>query len=211
MSFTDAAPADAADAVDAPPIDACATTSLFAGGMDPAAQGWSVAQSGSAEVAAPAPDVTRLQTQTVGTTGAHLLLYRAGTVAPEAPFAIEVSLQVTAVARHNQFDAAVAILGAFTPPFGTGAERQQMIYIDADGVGWADDSGRFEVAAIDGAFHTYRLAVDAAGTAIVSRDGQQVLTRADFVANGTIAVGDQSNDLNFEATTLVRSVSLLCP
>lgn len=207
------APADASDdaPTDAPAIDACTTRVLFTGGADPAAQGWTVVQSGAAELTASGPTDTRLRTQTVGTAGAHLLLSLPAAVTPGAPFTVDVELQVVAVAPHNQFDAAVAILGSFTPPFATAAQRPQMIYIDADAVGWADDSGRAPVNNLDGAFHTYRLAVDAAGTATVSRDGQPLLTRAGFVTNGTLAIGDQTNDPNVESTILVRSVSLLCP
>lgn len=213
----DAPPVDAIDAievdapVDAPAIDACATRVLFAGGMPPAPQGWSVARTGAATLTEDSPTVTRLVTTTVGTTGAHQLLYLPNAVTPGLPFVMEVELQVVAVNAHNQYDAAVAILGALTPSFGMPAERGQMIYVDAAGVGWADDSGRTAAAAIDGAFHTYRLSVTAAGMATVLRDGVPVLTRAGFVTNGTIAVGDQTNDPNVESTILLRSVSLLCP
>jgi hypothetical protein len=54
-------------------------------------------------------------------------------------------------------------------------------------IGWADDSESAAVSSADGLFHTYRLAVDAAGNATVSRDGTQLLTRTGYTTNGTIA------------------------
>lgn len=212
-TFADAAsidgpPADAA--VDGVETDACATRIVLEGGTDLEAQGWSVAQSGSAQLSVGAT-FTQLQTATVGTAGGHLLLYLVDAVTPGTPFIVEVDLQVTAVAPHNQFDAAVAIMGSFTPTFGSGTERAQMIYIDSGGLGWADDTEGFTTTAVEGELHTYRLAVDAAGAATVSRDGQPALTRAGFVTNGTIAIGDQTNDTDVESTIQVRSVSLLCP
>ena len=63
----------------------------------------------------------------------------------------------------------------------------------------------------NGAYHTYVLSVDAAGVANVTIDGAAALTRAGYVTNGTIAVGDQSNDANVDGTLRIRSVKKLCP
>lgn len=67
------------------------------------------------------------------------------------------------------------------------------------------------MAVASGAFHTYLLAVDADGTARVSIDGAPALTRAGFTTNGTIAIGDQTNDRAVDSMLRLRSVALLCP
>jgi hypothetical protein len=207
------APADApTDAGNDAPSDAptCSDTVLLAGGTDVEAQGWSVTMQAPATLTYGADDV-RIATTTTGGIGGQLLLVRAGALTPGMPFRLEVVMQVEAVNAHNAFDAAAAILGSFTPPFGVGADRGQMIYLDAARLGWADDSSAFTAAITDGAFHTYVLAVDASGTATVSIDGTPALIRGDFVTNGTIAIGDQTNDPDVDATMRIRSVSLLCP
>ncbi len=214
------APAADAPAVDAPvdapavdaPVDApaCAPRALLIGGQAVEPQGWTIVQSGSAAVTL-AGDATQLTTTTVGGAGAHLLLTRAGALDPAQPFAISVELQVAAVAPHNPFDAAAAILAGFTPPFGLGAERQQMLYLDAARIGWADDSAQFAAAVTDGAFHTVRLDYDGAGVLQVRFDGTLALTRAGFVPGDTLAIGDQTNDPGVEATVRVRAVTEHCP
>jgi hypothetical protein len=100
--------------------------------------------------------------------------------------------------------------GHYTPPLGAAVDRGQMVYLDAARIGWGDDTAMHAVATT-GAFHDYVLAVDAAGTARVTVDGVPALTRNGFVTNGTIAVGDQTNDANVDSTLRVRSIVLLCP
>ena len=85
-----------------------------------------------------------------------------------------------------------------------------MIYIDSDKIGWADDTQSAAVNALDGNFHTYRLAVDAAGNATVSRDGTALLSRTGYTTNGNLAFGDQTNDANVDSTMQIQSVTLLC-
>jgi hypothetical protein len=85
-----------------------------------------------------------------------------------------------------------------------------MIYLDATGIGWADDSLSFPFTVIDGAYHTYELSVDAGGGATVRVDGIQALTRTGFTTSGTIAVGDQTNDAAVDSTLRIRSVTRLC-
>lgn len=206
------AAAGADGAIDAPASDApsCAPRSLLVGGQPVEPQGWTIVQSGAAAVTL-AGDATRLTTTTVGGAGAHLLLTRAGALDPSRPFAISVELQVAAVAAHNPLDAAAAILAGFTPPFGVGAERAQMLYLDAARVGWADDSAQHAVAVTDGRAHTVRLDYDGAGVMQVRFDGALALTRAGFVPGDTLAIGDQSNDPGLEATVDVRAVTELCP
>jgi hypothetical protein len=202
---------DAPGASDAPQPDAgCVDTPIFLGGMDPMAQGWVVTESGAANVTTFGPTITQLQTQTVGGAGAQLLLSRPGTVVPGSAFIVELSMQVMSVDPHNFLDGASVLMGSYSGGFGNGVERGQMIYIDASAVGWADDTGMAPGSSFD-TFHNYRLAVDAGGNATVSRDGVEILTRAGFSTNGTIAFGDQTNDANVEANLLVRSVTLICP
>lgn len=206
----DGAPADAVDAaVDAVELDACATRTLFMGGVAPGAQGWSVVQQQPSSVLMPTATTTVLTSSTAvgATTGGQVLLTLPGAT---LPFTIEVTLRVEAVDNHNLSDAAVAIMGSFTPPFGLPAERSQMIYIDGNRLGFADNSGQFAANALDGSFHTYRVEVDALGNLRVHRDGTLALERAGYTTNGTIAIGDQTNDANVDATITIQSVTLLC-
>lgn len=101
-----------------------------------------------------------------------------------------------------------AIWGSFTPPFGNGTERAQMVYLDSAAVGWADDTKSAAFAVTDGQYHT---AVDANHEATLSIDGVSALTRDAFSSNGTLAIGDQTNDKNVDGVMRIRSVTLLCP
>lgn len=195
---------------DGPPIDACVPTPVFIGGMDPTAQGWTVTRTGSATISTAGPSITSLVTTTVGTAGAHQLLSKPNLVTPGQPFDVELDIQINAVNPHNFLDSAAVLMARYTGPFGDGTDRAQMLYFDADRVGWADDTGNFLTNNLDGAFHTYRLQVDAAGNATVYRDGISILTRVGYMTNGTIAFGDQSNDPNVESSLYIRSVTLRC-
>jgi hypothetical protein len=53
--------------------------------------------------------------------------------------------------------------------------------------------------------------VDAAKVATVSIDGVAKLTRNNFTTNGTIAIGDQTNDANIDGAVRIKSVERLCP
>jgi hypothetical protein len=117
---------------------------------------------------------------------------------------------VEAVNPHNQFDSAAAILASFTPPFGASNDRNEMIYLDADKVGWADNTQAAAVAVANAAYHTYEISVDAASVAGVTVDGVAALSRSGFTTNGTIAVGDQTNDANLDSALRIRSISRLC-
>jgi hypothetical protein len=202
----DAAPPDAA-------IDAsgCQPTVLLQGGTDVVAQGWTVIMQPPATLTSGA-DFVRLETSTQvnARSGGQLLLSRAGAVEPGKPFALQVVMLVESVANHNQFDAAAAILGSITGAVGTQSDRGEMIYVDRAKLGWSDDSQSVAFAATDQAFHTYELAVDAAGMATVSVDGIARLTRAGYTTTGTIAVGDQTNDAGVDAAMRIRSVTKLC-
>lgn len=202
--------ADASSAADAPEPDAATCpTRLLTGGTDVATQGWSVVMQAPATLSY-GPDYVKLQTSTGATTSGQLLLDYPGAVEAGKPFKLQVVMLVEAVNPHNQFDAGAAILGSFTSGFGLPAERGQMIYLDSGKIGWADDTQSFAVAVTDSAYHTYELAVDAAGAATMSVDGTQALTRNGFTTNGTIAVGDQTNEKGIDSTLRIRSVTRLC-
>lgn len=62
----------------------------------------------------------------------------------------------------------------------------------------------------DGTYHVHELAVDAAKVATVSVDGVAKLTRNNFTTNGTIAIGDQTNDSNVDGVVRIKSVEKLC-
>jgi hypothetical protein len=202
---------DAGPAADAPAPDAATCpTRLLTGGTDVAAQGWSLVTQGPAQLTNGA-DFVKLLTATSNNVGGQLLLNYPGAVEAGKPFKIQVVMLVEAVNPHNPFDSAAAILGSFTPPFGAGNDRNQMIYLDSGKIGWADDTQSFTVAVTDSAYHTYELSVDAGGAAAVTVDGTQALTRTGFTTNGAIAVGDQTNDQNVDSTLRIRSVTKLCP
>lgn len=204
---------DASPAADAPVPDAATCpTSLLTGGTDVAAQGWSVVMQLPAMLSN-GPDYVKLQTSTStnATVSGQLLLNYPGAVEAGKPFKIQVVMLVEAVNPHNPLDSAAAILGSFTPPFGAGNDRNQMIYLDSGKIGWADDAQSFAVTVTDNAYHTYELAVDAGGTGTVSVDGTHALTRTGFITNGALAVGDQTNDPSVDSTLRIRSVTRLCP
>jgi hypothetical protein len=207
-------PADASPAPDGLEIDAapaCQPT-LLTGGSDVVAQGWSVVAQ-PPDTLSLGPDYVRLQTSTVSGArmGGQLLLSRAAAVPADQAFTLRITMLVEQVNPHNPSDSAAAILGAFTPQYGVGVERDQMIYLDAGAIGWADGSGTFPINVVDGAYHTYELAVDADHMARVRVDGVMALSRAGFQVNGTIAVGDQTNDANVDSALRIRSITKLCP
>ncbi|MET0282941.1 MAG: hypothetical protein ABW352_00665 [Polyangiales bacterium] len=211
-----AAPQDAAlneDAtIDARGLDAgdCRPTVLLAGGSDVAAQGWMIAAQ-DPHTLMYVDDYVRLATSTAsgGRTSGQLLLYYPAAV--QVPFKLEVVLQVESVSTHNSLDSAAAILGSFTPSFGSGRDRAQMVYLDSAAVGWADDTQSAASSVVDGLKHTYVLSVDEQNVARLTVDGVAKLTRNDYQTNGTVAVGDQTNDGNVDAALRVFSVKKLCP
>jgi hypothetical protein len=194
-------------AIDAP---ACPKM-LLVGGTDVVSQGWSIIMQPPASLTN-GPDYALLQTSTpAGTsTSGQLLLSYPGALEAGQPFKLQVVMLVAAVNPHNQLDSGAAILGAFTPPFGGTSDRSQMIYLDSGKIGWSDDTQSFAVSITNNAYHTYELSVDANNVARVSVDGVQALMRSGFTFNGTIAVGDQTNDRNVDSTLRIRSVTKLC-
>ena len=185
---------------------------LLEGGIDVAAQGWSVV-SVQPSVLSYGLDYTRLSTSTTQgarTSGQLLLRYPEAVTVPGA-FRLRTVLQVEAVNSHNSLDSGAAILGSFTSPFGNAVDRSQMIYLDATRVGWSDDTASAAVAVLDGAYHVYELVVDATGAATFSVDGVQKLTRANFSRTGQIALGDQTNDPNVDGAMRIKSVAVCMP
>ena len=85
------------------------------------------------------------------------------------------------------------------------------LVLDGAAIGWADDTQSAAFSITDGAYHVYELAVDAAKVATVSIDGVAKLTRTDFTTNGTIAIGDQTNEANVDGAVRIKSVERLCP
>lgn len=209
-SPSDAPPDAPLDAPPDVPPDACISQPLFIGGSDPQTQGWMVAMDGTAFVTTSGPTITQLQTQTTAGAGAILLLVRPNVVTPGTPWGIEVVMEVFAANPHNFLDSAAVIMGSYSAPTPDGDQRGEMIYLDGDSIGWADDTQSAAANNFDNRFHTYQLLVDAAGNATVTRDGANLLTRAGFTTTGSIAIGDQTNDPNVESTLLVRSISRLC-
>lgn len=189
-----------------------ASVPLLAGGDDITAQGWTtVAQ--TPNTLTYGADHVRLATSTNGgaSTSGQLLITRANALDGTKPFKLRVTMQVESVSTHNSLDSGAAILGSFTPPFGNGTDRSQMIYLDGAAIGWADDTQSAAFPVTDGAYHVYELAVDAEKVATVSIDGVAKLTRSNFTTNGTLAIGDQTNDANVDGAVRIKSVERLCP
>jgi hypothetical protein len=211
VTFEDARAVDTALADDAmPDAEVCQPRMLLAGGTDVEAQGWTVIQVPPAQLSY-GQDHVHLQTTTatgVRTSG-QLLLHHPGAFEVGKPFTIQIVMLVESVNAHNLFDSAAAILGAFTAPSGSVPEREQMIYLDDAKIGWADDTQSFDVQNDEP--HTYELSVDAAGVARVTVDGTPALMRSDFVFNGALAIGDQTNDANIDSALRIFSVTKLCP
>ncbi|WP_371817271.1 hypothetical protein [Myxococcus sp. CA051A] len=185
---------------------------LLVGGEDITAQGWR-AITQAPNTLTYGEDFVRLETSTNSgaRTSGQLLLTRANVVDATKPFKLVVTAQVESASRHNQLDSGAAILGSFTSPFGNSVDRSQMIYLDSAAIGWADDTQSAAFPVISGGYHVYELAVDAAKVATVSIDGVAKLTRNNFMADGNIAIGDQTNDPNVDGVMRIKSVELLCP
>lgn len=189
-----------------------AESPLLTGGTDITTQGWTVVNQGPNTLTNGA-DYVRLETSTDtgARTGGQLLIRKSGAVEPGQPFTIRVQALVESAAKHNQLDSGAGILGSFTPAAGSTNDRSQMIYLDTAAIGWADDTQSAAFTVTDGAYHTYELSVDAAKVATVSVDGVAKLTRNNFTTNGTIAIGDQTNDPNVDGVMRIKSVTRACP
>ncbi|NOK35224.1 hypothetical protein HMI49_18650 [Corallococcus exercitus] len=184
---------------------------LLVGGTDIAAQGWT-AYSQAPNTLTYGADHVRLATSTNSgaQSGGQLLLAKTNALDPTQPFTLRVTMQVESVSGHNPLDSGAAILGGITGSVGNQAERSQMIYLDSAAIGWADDTQSSAFAVTDGAYHVYELAVNADKVATVSVDGVAKLTRNNFVTNGTIAIGDQTNDRNVDGVVRIKLVEKLC-
>ncbi|MCU0685118.1 MAG: hypothetical protein MUF34_23230 [Polyangiaceae bacterium] len=188
-----------------------ALVTLLVGGVDISTQGWSTV-GGQPNSLTYGPDYVRVATSTTAgaSTSGALLLVRPAAYDAAQPFRFRVEALVESASPHNPFDSGAAILGAFTAPFGNGAERAQMVFLDGAAVGWADNSQSAPVAVLN-QYRTYELSIEAGGVARFRVDGVALLTRNNFAANGTIAIGDQTNDSNVDGVMRIRSVSKVCP
>ncbi|RKH49224.1 hypothetical protein D7Y23_17580 [Corallococcus sp. AB050B] len=184
---------------------------LLVGGTDIAAQGWT-AYTQAPSTLTYGQDYVRLATSTNsgGRTSGQLLIARPNSVDGTQPFKLRVTMQVESVNTHNQLDSGAAILGTFAPPAGNSTDRSQMIYLDSAAIGWGDDTQSSAFAVTDGAYHVYELAVNTDKVATVSVDGVAKLTRNNFTTNGTIAIGDQTNDPNVDGAVRIKLVEKLC-
>lgn len=189
-----------------------ASIPLLVGGQDITAQGWTEVSQPPSTLTYGA-DYVRIETSTASgaRTGGQLLLTRANAFDATKPFKLHVTMQVESVNSHNALDSGAAILGSFTLPYGNSTDRSQMLYLDSDEIGWADETQSAAFSVTDGAYHVYELAVDAANVATVSINGVAKLTRSNFTKTGTIAIGDQTNDPNVDGAVRIRSVERLCP
>lgn len=193
-------------------VPSCVPRVLLTGGTDVVAQGWTTSTQQPFTLTYGA-DYTRLQTTTTAgaNSGGQLLLSYPDVVEADKPFAIQLEMLVESASAHNGGDASVAIMGSFTPAFGSPEERNKMIYIEPNRVGFADDSASVAKNVIDGAYHTYVLSRDAGGVLHLTIDGTEALMRAAYTSNGRIAVGDQTNDAAVDAVLRVRKITKLCP
>lgn len=192
------------------PDAACVDTVILAGGQDPGGQGWTIEQSGFAELSFPDAATTQLHTEPGGVTLGGILVLRKDNVIPAGrPFIVDVVLADVASDDHVSYDAPLALIADYTPYPGTVGERAQLVYIDKGQIGWTDDSESRPSDAT--AFHTYRLAIDSLGGATVSVDGLAVLHRDTFTTNGTFAIGDWTSHGFIEATSQIRSITTICP
>jgi hypothetical protein len=203
--------------IDGPPgsADACANRVLLDGSVPYNQQGWLLTSGGPAFAGqGPDPTATQIQTDT-GPNGeaGYALLSLPGAVPTGAPFRIEWEVLVLEVDPHNLFDAGVVLMASYGGGFGLPEDRAQMVFIDRDRVGWADESQIQPANAVDMAFHRYTFTVDATRRATLERDdGSISLVRQNFTTNGTIAIGDQTNDTGVDGNILVRRITLLnCP
>lgn len=210
-----AADADVTDAGTAPPdalpdAPACEQR-LLVGGTDPLTHGWTAIMMQPATLTN-GPDYVALHTSTTAgqNSGGQLLLRYPGAIDPALPIRIEFVMLVEQAAAHNPFDASIAIMPSCTGSAGTQDERGQMLYLQPGRIGWADDTDEFTTPVADGAYHSYVISLDAAGTEQVAVDGHSALTRVNVLRDGAITVGDQSNDKGLDSTLRIRSITRLC-
>lgn len=193
-------------------VPSCVPRVLLTGGTDVVAQGWTPITQQPFTLTYGA-DYTRLETTTPtgARSGGQLLLAYPDAIEPGKPFAFQIELMIESVAAHNQYDAAAAIMGSLTTMVGNQTDRDQMVYLEAGRLGWADDTAMFAKNLLDGAYHTYVLSRDEGGIARLTVDGTLALMRSAFTSNGRIAVGDQTNEPSVDAVLRVRKITKLCP
>jgi hypothetical protein len=203
---------DGAAAADAADPDANPGCHLLDGDAEPQDDGWTVTGSVTSAdtVVAEGGMVvidTAGDTNTVTTSsGAPYVLFSRDAGATD--FVLSFRLDVTS-GTHNPSDAGVAVMPAFTAPFGITAERDFLVYFEADEIGWGDESDSEAVDLGDGP-HAYELEVDGANLTL-RMDGADLLTRTDYPGgNGLVTFGDQSNDPGVDGHFAIDDVALDC-
>lgn len=201
-------------------------TLLYDGNADPVSQGWQSAQQSPFTVTVgdgtngADTGTTRFTTTTApagSVGGQNLYRFSVGT----ANFITSIRLKALSVNPHNPLDAALmfSATDAFAFPFGTGANRSTMLYVDPTAVGWGDSTGgTAPFNNTDGAFHEYALRyyngqlsvyIDTDYADIASGAATPLLSRS-FVpastSSATIIFGDQSNDANVDSDFVVDYV-----
>ena len=179
-------------------------TTVLKGSLMPQDQGWSV----STNAVTPLDVMTNGNTLTLNTIGvlrdidqlpgnAFMWFYKEVPFDFDLGFSIEFTLQVHEVEQpHNFLDSGIMFYGSIDTSAGTFAEgpRSHMIFFDADGIGWGDETEMFSMNTTD-TFHAYTLTVDDKGVAKVYVDGKLRLKRKKWEGIPRIGFGDMTNDL----------------
>lgn len=193
-----------------------APLALYDGSDVPNEQGWERSNIGGSVIVG--GGTTQFVTTTApGGRSGEQNLYRYGV--NTSNFIASIRLNAISVSRHNTLDAGLmfSVSNSFLFPFGNSADRSAMLYIDANAIGWGDDTG--SVAFNTSGFHEYAIRylngqanvyIDASYADIISGAATPVLVRGIVGAsgnNGAIAFGDQSNDSSVDSNYVVDYVN----
>ncbi len=166
---------------------------LFSGAALPSDEGWTL--EGSTPVQSSDGSLYSFDTTTIESDNA--MWHQA--VDPDVLSAYDVEWRMSVSAgTWNPFDAGVAVMVGYEPPFGVSGQRDAMVYFTPTEIGWADESDSF---ALDATVpHTYRLSVAADGSVDLTVDDALALERDSLAFDGTIAFGDHTNDADVDGT-----------
>jgi hypothetical protein len=147
---------------------------------------------------------------TLTTTGgqSRQLLVKRGALPTLGAWTLDVELAVLSAGGHSAREAAFAIMSSFHDPTGDDLDRNRMLYIDQDAIGWGDAG--LTVLLDTNTVRTYRLELNTSGSLRFSVAGTSVGGGA-FATSGDIAIGDQSSVLGFDSSVRVLSVKRNCP
>jgi len=204
------------------PISALADTTtigLLNPFLLPQQQGWLLTSSGpqfediktnGTYISANTNGVLIEDTAGAGTDSATQSFYHWLPVGIEDGYSVDFWLKVHEVqVPHKPLASGIGFYAAtadFRLPAG-GHASNQLIYLDQDGIGWADDSGSFAVDTTDG-FHHYQIDVTAAGAATVRVDGEMALQRSDFQILPYIAFGDTTNEPDVNGRFSISNITV---